>query len=677
MMRRTAAFALTSLACAVVAHAQTTSGALRGTLRSQAGSPIANATVSVRDLANGSVRSTLSDANGNYQLPLLAVGTYQLTVTSAGSQTVQDSNVRIALGLTSVQNYTIASATGASATVEVTGRSQNLDSQQMFTSSSVDQSLIESIPLGGARDFTSLVNLTPGTVYDADSNRVSVEGARGIQNNLSIDGASYNSNFFGEQRGSTRIPFAFGADTIQELQIIRNSYDAQYGNASGAVINAISKSGTNTFSGSLLYQVRPKSLVAKIAPAPYDPTGATSLSSFRTKNFNQVQGNFNFGGPIIKDKLFFFVGTEQYSYTEDFSPTITPTSSTGSTLADTVTFLQNFGNMIVGPGTRTLSQDAGLTVDGSGNLVVTNTSKYTNDRLNRVYFGRLDYIINPDHRFTIRVNAQDWSSDNGTIAFTSSSAPRTGVSNQGLEKNSGLSWVAELSSILSPNLVNEARLQRAIERRPRFEKGTSPEFNAFTWTSGQLNYLPNGLDEFSWQFVDNLTYSKDNWTIKAGVDLQSFDFTNTFYRYQNGSFTFFNVGMANKWKTAPTTLTSTDSISYTGAFSDYGGAIAYASKLNSGYGQIQRQGLMDGKLTLNAGLRYVKEIQPNNPRPNAQFMGLDQANSSDALDPRAGFTYDLGGNGKTLVRGGYGHFSSPNPSLTVSNTMNSNGMTTS
>ena len=480
MMRRTAAFALTSLACAVVAHAQTTSGALRGTLRSQAGSPIANATVSVRDLANGSVRSTLSDANGNYQLPLLAVGTYQLTVTSAGSQTVQDSNVRIALGLTSVQNYTIASATGASATVEVTGRSQNLDSQQMFTSSSVDQSLIESIPLGGARDFTSLVNLTPGTVYDADSNRVSVEGARGIQNNLSIDGASYNSNFFGEQRGSTRIPFAFGADTIQELQIIRNSYDAQYGNASGAVINAISKSGTNTFSGSLLYQVRPKSLVAQIAPAPYDPTGATSLSSFRTKNFNQVQGNFNFGGPIIKDKLFFFVGTEQYSYTEDFSPTITPTASTGSTLADTVTFLQNFGNMIVGPGTRTLSQDAGLTVDGSGNLVVTNTSKYTNDRLNRVYFGRLDYIINPDHRFTIRVNAQDWSSDNGTIAFTSSSAPRTGVSNQGLEKNSGLSWVAELSSILSPNLVNEARLQRAIERRPRFEKGTSPEFNAFT-----------------------------------------------------------------------------------------------------------------------------------------------------------------------------------------------------
>jgi len=114
MMRRTASFALTSLACAVVAHAQTTSGALRGTLRSQAGSPIANATVSVRDLANGSVRSTLSDANGNYQLPLLAVGTYQLTVTSAGSQTVQDSNVRIALGLTSVQNYTIASATGAS-----------------------------------------------------------------------------------------------------------------------------------------------------------------------------------------------------------------------------------------------------------------------------------------------------------------------------------------------------------------------------------------------------------------------------------------------------------------------------------------------------------------------------------------------------------------------------------
>ena len=93
------------------------------------------------------------------------------------------------------------------------------------------------------------VALTPMAAPNDDGTRVSIGGARGVQNNLPIDGASYQSNFFGEQRGSTRIPFTFGADTIRELQIITNAYDAQYGNAAGAIINAVSKSGSNEFAG--------------------------------------------------------------------------------------------------------------------------------------------------------------------------------------------------------------------------------------------------------------------------------------------------------------------------------------------------------------------------------------------------------------------------------------------
>ncbi|HEX7552143.1 MAG TPA: hypothetical protein VF378_01210, partial [Geothrix sp.] len=130
----------------------------------------------------------------------------------------------------------------------------SLDTTQINSVTAIDSELVESIPLNG-RDFTNLVQLTPGAA-PTDVGTTFMEGARGIQNNLTIDGASYNSGFVGEQRGSTRIPFTFGADTIKELQIITNAYDAQYGNAAGAVISAVTKSGTNEFGGSTLYQIR-------------------------------------------------------------------------------------------------------------------------------------------------------------------------------------------------------------------------------------------------------------------------------------------------------------------------------------------------------------------------------------------------------------------------------------
>ncbi|MBL0313564.1 MAG: TonB-dependent receptor [Holophagaceae bacterium] len=645
--------------------AQQTSGAVRGQVKAKKGGVVANAGLVLRSAATGFSRTLTADAQGNYQFNLMPVGVYELSITAPGMRTLRNSSVQVSLGQTTTLNFTMDSAE-ASTTVEVVAVSANLDTQQVSTNSSIDEKLVESIPLNG-RDFTNLVNLTPGTAFDPDNNRVSVEGARGIQNNLTIDGASYNSNFFGEQRGSTRIPFAFGADTIKELQIITNAFDAQYGNAAGAIINAISKTGTNDFSGTALFQIRPKSLVAKIRPVPYDPRGTTNTDQARTKNFSQTQFNMNVGGALIKDKLFYFIGVETYKYKEDFTPNFAISSSGGNSLANFTPFLATFGNLVMGNDGRTLTQEAGR--------------NYTNDRTNTVYFGRLDWSINENHRASLRVNAQDWKSENGTTAFSSSFAPSTGQTSQGLEKNSGLSWVLELNSILGSNLINEARVQRAIERRPRFANSTAaPEFQVNSgFNAGQNNFLPNGLDEYSWQIIDNLTWTKDDWSVKGGVDIQLFDFKNTFFRYQNGSFQFGNYQIANKWAagTVFASSSSSDNLTYAGAYSDFGGAIAYQSKLFAGYVQGQYQGFMNRRLLLSLGVRVTREAQPDNPRPNPLFNGLDQANSTTSTDPRFGFTFDLNGRGKTLIRGGYGLFSSPNPSLTVSNTMNSNGNTTS
>jgi hypothetical protein len=662
MNRRFTTLTLTALACAVVASAQTssTAGAVRGLVKNKAGQIVVGAQVSLRNRETGLVRTTATNTQGEYHIGLLPVGNYELTLTATGMRTVKDTAVTVSLGQNTVANFNIDKAE-ASAMVEIVASASSLDTTQINSVTAIDSKLVESIPING-RDFTNLVQLTPGAA-PTDAGTTSMGGARGIQNNLTIDGASYNSGFFGEQRGSTRIPFTFGADTIKELQIITNAYDAQYGNASGAVINAVTKTGTNEFGGSALYQIRPESMVAKIRPVPYDPRGTTNTPQAETRSFTQSQYNLNVGGALIKDKLHYFVGVEILTYRADFTPNFGVASSGGNIAANLNTFLTNFGGLKVGDDGRTLAQEGGR--------------PYTNDRKNTVVFARLDWTINENHRATLRMNSQDWKSTNGTTDFTSSSAPTTGQTQQGTEKDSGLSWVLELNSILGTNVVNEARVQRAIERRPRIANTViSPEFGVSNgFFAGELNFLPNGLDEYSWQIVDNITWNQGDWTVKGGLDLQMFDFTNTFFRYQNGSFVFGDYGVANRW--ASHTLASGDNATYTGSFSNYGGAIAYKSQLLAGYVQGQYSGLLDHRLLLSLGLRVTEEKQPDNPRPQAQFGGLDQANTNTSTDPRFGFTYDLTGKGKTILRGGYGWFSNANPSLTVSNTMNSNGNTTS
>lgn len=665
MNRRWTTLTLTALACATIASAQTssTAGAIRGVVKSKAGQAIAGATLSLRNRDTGLVRTGTTNTQGEYQIGLLPVGSYELTVTFPGMRTLKDTNLQVSLGQNTVANFNL-DRTEASATVEIVAASEALDTTQVNVVTSVDAKLVESIPLNG-RNFTDLVNLTPMSAPNDDGTRVSVGGARGIQNNLTIDGASYQSNFFGEQRGSTRIPFTFGADTIRELQIITNAYDAQYGNAAGAVINAVSKTGTNTFTGSVLYQVRPSSLVSKIRPVPYDRLGTINTQKALTREFKQDMMNFVFGGPIIKDKLHFFLGVETLHYTENMTPGFATSASGGNSDANFQAFLPIFGQLIVGNDGHTLASENGST--------------YTSDQRNTTYFGRLDWTINEDHRATLRVNAQDLKWNNGTTSLQSSFAPTTGVSNQGTEKDSGLSWVVELNSIFGSNLVNEARIQRAIERRPRYANTTaSPEVQISSgFTFGQTNFLPNGLDEKTWQFIDNLTWNSGDWTVKGGIDFQKFDFVNSFYRYQNGAYSFSNYQTANLWAAGALTNSSSARLQYTGSYSDYNGTISYGSKLMATYLQAQYSGLLDKRLNLSLGLRMTKETQPDNPRPNPQFQGLDRANSATANDPRFGFTWDLTGKGTTLLRGGYGHFSSPNPSLTVSNTMNSNGNTTS
>ncbi|WP_243330603.1 TonB-dependent receptor [Mesoterricola sediminis] len=657
---------LSSLACAVVATAQTstTSGALRGNVKSKKGSAVQGASVSIRNLDTGFTRTISTDGRGDYQFPFLPVGSYELIVTSPGLKTAKDSNVRVGLGQTATQNFSLDSAE-ASAVVEVVGVTSNVDTAQINTQTAINQEIIDAVPLV-SRNFTDLVQLTPGAATNSEGYRTTVEGARGIQNNLQIDGASYNSKFNSEQRGGTRIPFTFGADSIKELQVITNSFDAQYGDAVGAVVNAVTKSGTNEFGGMAFVMFKPNSMVARVKPVPWDPKNSINSLEARTRDYQQAQGGFNFGGPIIKDKLHFFINVEGTRLREGSVPAfgVDSSATSGNAITDFNKFFGTGGMgalLTTAPGT-TLAQEAGR--------------PWTDEQKNLVFMGRLDWTINEAHRATLRINSQNYKGLNDIYPGTR----RYDVawSGQSTMEYTSLSTVLEVNSILPHNILNEFRVQYATEDRPTTPNSTTCApvriaqiGGSYSINAGQYYIDPRNTKEFTTQIIDNVTYMTGDWTFKAGVDLQRIHMKNRYLPSQNGNWSFTTYAAANNWFAG--TLSGTG-VSYTQGWSPLDGVSDFTEDYFAGYMQAQYTGLLDKRLMLSLGFRATNEHWSDNPNPNPKLQGLDHQPDDHSVDPRFGFSFDVFGDARTVIRGGYGHFSISNPGQTASGAIMYNGL---
>ncbi len=664
MKFRTSCALLSSvLTLSVVANAQVsqTTGALRGTVKSKKSGVVRGATLLLRNTETGFTKTVASDSTGAFQFPYLPVGTYELSVSSPGLRSGKGNSIRVTLGETTTQNFDLDAAE-ASTTVEVVAQSSTVDTSQVSSVSAIGEDMIQSVPLNG-RNFTDLVLMTPGASTNAQGFRTSVEGSRGVGNNLQIDGASFNSKFVTEQRGGTRVPFSFGMDTIKELQVITNGYDAQYGDATGAIINAISKNGTNEFTFSGMAQVRPESMVARIRDVPQDTTPPrVNIPAIQERHFNQIQGNFNMGGPLIKDKLFYFVGMETWHYQQDNVPTMTISSGNGNTQPFQDTFLAGAGSRwIVNPNGATLTQEG--------------TTPWTNDIKNTTVFARMDWILNADHRVYFRVNSQNYSGENNTYPQTRKT--NVAASNNSHNNFKSLSFVTELSSTLTPSLLNEVRLQISSENRPTTPNSTiSTEISVGGVTFGQYNLDPRNTKENVTQFIDNLTWVQGDWLLKGGVNLQSIDMENTFLQYGNGQYSFGTYDSATQWDKGVAGLLGNPStfIQYTQTLSPLGGHLKFNNKSYVGYVNAQYTGFLDHRLLLSLGARYTRETWDGNPNPNPKLAGLDAWPTNSSLDPRFGFSLDIFGNAKSVLRGGYGQFTIGNPGQTVSGGIMNNGI---
>ena len=600
-------------------------GQIFGTCVGPDGAVMPGVILQVNNQDTGLTRGTVSDANGFFRLDLLPSGTYDVRGDLSGFKSEIKRGIAVTLG-SSVKVEFVLAISAVEEEIVVTAESPVIETTRASVSAGVSDTQIANLPLNG-RDFTDFVLLTPGAVSadsgtDQQGGRSGINiGARGIQNSFNIDGSNDQSSFFGEERGGTRPPFTFSQAAIQEMQVIRSSYNLEY-SAGGGIINAITKSGTNDFHGLVFGYYRDES------------TTENDALDREPDAFEQLQYGFALGGPIIKDKLHFFVGLDS----QDFQIPL-------------IVEFDDFQDAWIPQWEALTGLDYGEETGDIGQ---------TNDAL--VFMIKLDWQLGNNHLLTLRDNYSSQEGLNLTSSFDT-----TGQSANGLEENSFNSLVLTANSVLSENMFNEAIVQYSAEERPRGANVTNlPEAQigfGFDAVFGQNNFLPNYLDETRLQIVDNLTYYLGDHTLKGGINIDFVTFDDGFFRFGGGQDLYLD------WDG----FFEDNPFRYTQSFSDNDGTVKFDTDYYALF--LQDQWRTSPNFTLTYGLRYELQAHDTPPDTNPLYPDTGQIpDDKNNWSPRIGFAWDLSGDGKSVLRGGGGYFYDNTPTLLDANAMLTNGV---
>src|SRR5258707_787609 len=285
------------LASPGLGQSQISAGTVQGDVLDEKGGSVAGATVEAKNLATNFVQTDTTNTDGHFAFLSLAPGRYTLTISKAGFATIDQENVNLTVGQTITLPVTMKVSSVAQQivvtdvpVVEVT---------KTESSTTLDEISVATTPVLG-RKFEDLLTLTPGVSISQgpDGDEININGQRGIFNNISLDGGDYNNGFFGEQVGGQRAAIDITLEAVKEFQIVASGANAEFGRSAGSSINVITKSGTNNFHGSAFEYFRTEALTAATSDGkPLD-------------NFRRNQFGGSLGGPIVRDKLFFFGATE-------------------------------------------------------------------------------------------------------------------------------------------------------------------------------------------------------------------------------------------------------------------------------------------------------------------------------------------------------------------------------
>jgi outer membrane receptor protein involved in Fe transport len=629
-------------ATAATARAQSATGSIEGTIVDQTGALMPGVTVTVVQPATGITRTAVTDENGVFRLPLLPVGIYDVTTELAGFTARKIPELSLTVGQTVTLKIQMAVST-LTETVNVSGGTPVIESTRSQVSSTISEATVQNLPVNG-RNFIDFALLTPGVTRDVRTGDISFAGQRGTLNSLVVDGADNNNTFFGQTAGRTgsgRAPYQFSQDAVKEFQVNSSSFSAEYGRAGGAVINVVTKSGTNDLHGSAFEFYRDKGLNAN---------NAINVLNNRPKSpyhYNQFGGTL--GGPIRRNRDFFFFNYDGQRNTQPNVvflnlPTTTPSNPATLTAIERLRPLAESWN-------RKLDQD--------------------------VFLIKTDHELTDTQRLSFRYNHQNFTGDGFENGGAQNSIEHTGAS---LVKTR--TFNASWTSIYRLTIFNELKFQAARDREPGLANSANPEAviqegGTTVLTIGRNNFSPRETTITRWQLADTVTWLRGQHKIKGGFDFQFDDILNNFPGFFTGSYTFRSLAsFAGGRPNGPNEF-------YQQNFRGPGttGPETHPNiQEYSFFGQDEWKPRSD--LTINYGLRYdlMKTDPPpvHNPDPQLAAAHIDTGRlnaDTNNWGPRLGIAWTpAASKGRYVVRGGWGLFYGRTPSIMLGTAHSNNGI---
>ena len=664
------------------AQSQATTGVVRGIVRDQFGNPVANASVELRETRTNYRRTLSASSSGRFTATLLPLGFYDVAVQAGGRAEVRKTGIQVRVGETV---ELVVEMVPQMKEMVVAAAMPSVDVTQSEAATRLPEEAVRDLPNNG-RNFLNLALLTPGVaiVQGPDGDELSIAGQRGIHNNISVDGADFNNPFFGEQRGGQRPAFTFNLDAVEEMVVVPQGANAEFGRSSGGFVNVITKSGTNRVGGSLHFFAKDDAFAAE---ARHDELK-------RNADFSQGQFGFTLGGPLVKDRAFFFTAYDQQVLRD------TRQEDRERIDARLRAFMDGqFDGALAGDyGPIERSDDA------------------------RAFLARIDARLAEKHYLTLKYNYTWSEQENGTFDVDSWARSANAV-----EWDWSHAFNGSLLSELSSTATNELRFQVSREDRPRHYRGplnpasgrpfpdTAMDF-IHGYRFGMPFFIPVDYYDTRIQMLDNISLARGDHLIKTGIEWNRVESAQTFIGFANGRYIFSSVdGFLNFVAQGNGYVECSDGgTSTTGACPEgseiTGPVLVYLQQSGAGGLTVEEAGTqkirqhelalfvqdswkLSSKLTLNYGLRWEAQIQPDPITPPGQvffagFIGREVTNGSgtyqfpsngripsdwNMFQPRLGIAYDLHGDKTTLLRGSAGLYYARIPGLNLASTRSTNG----
>ena len=614
----------------VFGQSQANTGNIEGRVVDPNGAAVPGVTVTATNEATGFTKSAQANDDGIYRILLLPPGNYKVTTSAAqGFAPATFSNVVVTVGGQTPLDVQLS--VGATTTmVDISAEGQVVESTRTSVSSTINERAIMNLPVNG-RNYLDFATLTPSVVRDPTrQGDLAVGGQKGTLNSLQVDGADNNNTFFGQSFGrtGTRPPYQFSEEAVQEFQVNQNGFSAEFGRAGGAVINVVTKSGTNQFHGSGFEYFRDEALNSNTPIL-------TARGVKRPKSqINQFGGTL--GGPLKKDRVFFF-----FAYDGQRS---------------------SIPNVVDPP--NFFAQPAAIQ-----NLLLPKLGTYEVGRNQDVFMFKTDIRLNDSNQLVLRFNQQNFTGNNNENGGPLSVEEHSGNS---IAKTTTMS--GSLTSTLSSRLINEFRFQFGRDKEPGEANSDVTEARIQTGGGflqlGRNNFSPRETTIKRFQFIDNLSYSRGDHNWKFGADLNFDNVFNFFPGLFSGQYTFNSYAL----------FAANSPASFTQNFAgpNTSGATTHPNIRDYGF-FVQDDWRATPKLTLNLGLRYDYQAMAgptiNNPSPALAAVGLSTLTAvkdANNFGPRFGFSYAF--DEKTVLRGGYGIFFGRTPAIMLGTSHSQNGI---